>query len=100
MESLGRILSRITLPGPGPLQQREIQASVGRVLGESGSKQVRVGSIRRNRLTLEVRSAARVFEWEAFRKQELLQDLRNVPGLESLEEVKFRVGAWRDHGIG
>jgi hypothetical protein len=46
-------------------------------------------------LTLEVRSAARAFEWETFRKEELLHALARQEDLGHFEDVRFRVGSWR-----
>ncbi len=100
MEQLGKILARLQLRGPGPLQQRAIESAVQEVLGETAGRNLRVGTVRRRSLVLLASSAARAFELEAFRKQELLQRLREVDGLEQLKHLKIKVGSWRDDGRG
>ena len=52
----------------------------------------------RGRLVIEVKSAARAFELQAFGRSELLAQLKKKPGLEQLAEVVFKNGAWRAHG--
>lgn len=94
MEPLSKILSRMNIPGPGPLQLQRIQETASTVLGD-GAREIRVGPFRSGRLTLEVASAAQSFEWGAFRSQELIAELRKVSGLEGLQEIRFRVGSWR-----
>lgn len=94
MEHLSRILAKLHIPGPGPIQLQRIQEVAARVLGK-GAEDIRVQSLRSGRLILEAPSAARSFEWGAFRTAELLTALQQIPGLEELQEIRFRVGSWR-----
>ena len=98
MQPLGRILALLDLRGPGPLKSRQIHGVLSEVLGEDETRSVRIGSLRRRCLVLEVPSAAHAFEWQAFRRDEVLARLKTEPGLEHLDEVRVRVGTWRDHG--
>jgi hypothetical protein len=98
MEKISSILSRIKLPGPGPLHLGQIQDAVRAELGEAGARDVRVASYRAGRLVLECSSSARAFEWQAFARADLLARLKHRPGLETLTEVNFKNGAWSRHG--
>lgn len=97
MQRLGAILARLQLPGPGPLALAQLDQAVAAVFGPAASG-LRVASYRKGRLTLEVKSAARAFEYQAFARGEALPRLRARPGLEALTEVVFKNGAWRSHG--
>lgn len=98
MQSLGRILSSIQFKGPGPLQSRQILTALVRLVGEQPMRAVRLGTLRAGTLTLEVASAAQAFEWQAFARGQLARDLRSEPGLEHIQEVRIRIGSWRNHG--
>lgn len=91
---LGSILAQLRLPGPGPLQLRQIQEALASRLGSG----VRIASFRGGRLAVEVRSSARAFELQAFGRAALVERLKGVPGLEQLREVAFKNGAWKAHG--
>ena len=95
---LGSILAKLRLPGPGAIALARIQASLEAVFGAAATDELRVASYRRGRLLIDVRSAARAFEWQAFARDDALSRLRGQPGLEELSEVAFRNGAWRAHG--
>jgi len=95
---LGSILAKLRLPGPGQIALARIQASLEAAFGAAAKGELRVASYRKGRLLLEVRSAARAFEWQAFARDDALARLRGQPGLEELSEVAFRNGAWRVHG--
>lgn len=95
MEKLGDILARLVFPGPGPLQQEQILGIVESVLGREARAEVRVGSYRSGKVVLEVRSAARCFEWQAFARSSLLARFRGSPGFEKIQDVRFQVGTWR-----
>jgi hypothetical protein len=97
VQRLGTILSQVKLAGPGPLQLRAIEAAVRAELGAKAAG-VRVGGYRRGRLVLEVRSAARAFELQAFARGELLARLKRREGLAGLVDVSFKNGAWGSHG--
>jgi hypothetical protein len=92
LQRLGSILAQLKIPGPGSLQLRQIEEAVGTALGPR-AKGVRIASYRRGRLVLEVRSAARAFELQAFARHEVLDRLRAMAGLEQLAELQFRNGA-------
>jgi len=104
LQRLGSILSQLKLPGPGPLQLRQIHAALAEVAKASlaGAKAVdqelRVASYQRGRLVIEAQSAARAFELQAFGRAALLAKLRKMPGLEKLAEIVVKNGAWRAHG--
>ena len=97
MEPLGRILSRLPIRGPGPVQSRQIHAVLERVVGPEQARQVRIGSLRRGVLVLEVPSSSLAFEWQAFRRDELLKEFQADLSLRHIKEVRTRVGSWRDH---
>ena len=97
MQRLGSILAQLKLPGPGPLQLRQMQEAIGKVFGV-GAAGLRLASFRRGRLVIEVESAARAFELQAFARGVLLGKLQAMPGLEQLSEVVFKNGAWKVHG--
>ena len=97
MHRLGSILAQLKLPGPGPLQLRQMQEAIARVFGV-GAAGLRLASFRRRRLVIEVESAARAFELQAFARGSLLARLKQMPGLEQLTEVVFKNGAWKVHG--
>jgi len=97
VQRLGTILAQLKLPGPGPLQLRQIQAALEEALG-AAAQGARVASYRRGRLVVEVRSAARAFELQAFARDALRERLRTMAGLGQLTEVAIRNGAWRVHG--
>jgi len=96
-EQLGSILSKLPIPGPGPLQVQQIREAASRVLKTAAAREIRVGSLRRGKLILEGPSAAQAFEWDAFGRDELLRELQAIPGLEKVQELRFRAGAWRTH---
>jgi hypothetical protein len=95
---LGSILSKLRLPGPGAIALARIQASLEAVFGDAAARDLRVAGYRKGRLLIDVRSAARAFEWQAFARSDALDRLRGRPGLEELSEIAFRNGAWRAHG--
>jgi hypothetical protein len=97
LHRLGSILSQLKLPGPGPLQLRQLQDAIAGVFGV-GAAGLRLSSFRRGRLVIEVESAARAFELQAFARGALLARLKAMPGLEQLTEVAFKNGAWKVHG--
>ena len=97
LQRLGTILAHLKLPGPGPLALAQIQDAVAAVFGATASG-LRVASYRKGKLSLEVKSAARAFEYQAFARDGLLATLRAKPGLDGLTEVVFKNGAWRVHG--
>jgi len=97
LQKLGSILARLKLPGPGALELRQLENAVSAVFG-AASAGLRIASFRRGRLVLEVESAARAFEYQAFARKSLIERLKTLPGLEGLIEVAFKNGAWRAHG--
>lgn len=97
MQRLGTILAKFKLPGPGPLAVAQLEQAVAAVFGAKAAG-VRVASYRKGRLSLEVKSAAQAFEFQAFARGRCLDELRGRPGLEDLTEIVFRNGAWRSHG--
>ena len=97
MHRLGTLLSKLNLHGPGPLAQAQIEAAVAAVFGKAASG-LRVASYRKGKLALEVMSAARAFEYQAFARGTCVEQLRRNPGLEELAEVVFKNGSWRAHG--
>lgn len=97
MQRLGTILSHLKIPGPGPLAVAQLESAVGTVFGTAASG-LRVASYRKGKLTLEVKSAARAFEYQAFARSGVLDALKARPGLEELTEIVFRNGAWRANG--
>ncbi len=97
MQRLGSILANLKIPGPGPLALAQLEAAVGSVFGTAASG-LRVASYRKGKLTLEVKSAARAFEYQAFARSGVLDSLKQRPGLEALSEIVFKNGSWRAHG--
>ncbi len=97
MQRLGTILAQIKLPGPGPLARAQIDEAVTAVFG-SHAAGLRVASYRKGKLTLEVKSAARAFEYQAFARGAWVDELKKRPGLEALSAIDFKNGAWRVHG--
>jgi hypothetical protein len=97
LQRLGSILAQIKLPGPGPLQMRQIEAALQAELSPKASG-LRAASYRRGRLVVETKSAARAFEQQAFARSGLVARLKKHPGLEQLTEIVFKPGAWRAHG--
>jgi hypothetical protein len=94
LQKLGSILARLKLPGPGPLQLRQIETALARTFGARAAS-LRVASFRRGRLVIEAGSAASAFELQAFARGAALRSLRGQPGLEALAELVFRVGTVR-----
>jgi len=97
LQRLGTILAQLKLPGPGPLELRQIEASLPAIFG-AATDGARVASYRRGRLVIEVKSSARAFEYQAFARAAVIDRLRRLPGLEQLKELAFKPGAWRAHG--
>lgn len=100
MQPLGRILSKFQFKGPGPLQVQRVHAVLQDEWSKNEASQVRVASYRRGVLVLEVTSASLAFEWQAFRRQRLLERLKEEPELRDLRDVRIRVGSGRRHVSG
>jgi hypothetical protein len=97
VQRLGAILANLKLPGPGPIALARIEEAVAQVFGPAASG-LRVASYRKGKLALEVKSAARAFEYQAFARGACVEALKRKPGLEELAEIVFKNGAWRAHG--
>jgi len=108
LQRLGSILAQLRLPGPGPVELRLLESALEAALSAkvpvkfqqsaAGRANARVASYRRGRLVVEVKSAARAFELQAFARPALVERLKRQPGLEQLAEVVFRNGSWRANG--
>ena len=98
MQRLGSILAKLKLPGPGPLALAQIQEAVASAFGRTAGRDLRVASYRKGKLTLEVRSAARAFEYQAFARSTAREALRGMQGLEELTEIVFKNGSWSANG--
>ena len=97
VQRLGSILANLKLPGPGPLALAQIQEAVAGVFGPAASG-LRVASYRAGKLVLEVKSAARAFEYQAFARRSCVEQLKRHPALASLSSIAFKNGAWKAHG--
>lgn len=83
---LKNVLSRRAIAGN--FQVHQVQASLGQILSEKEDKHVRLGGIRRGCLTLLVDSAPLVYELEAFRSGEILDELVKA-GHRQIKKIRF-----------
>lgn len=97
MHKLSSILAKLKLPGPGELEQQQLDAAVAQTFGARADG-LRVVSFKRGKLVLEARSAARAFEYQAFGRDGLVARMKELPGLQRLSAIEFKNGAWRTHG--
>ncbi|QDU59176.1 hypothetical protein Pan216_00030 [Planctomycetes bacterium Pan216] len=85
---LGRILARHGLSEM--TAQMELESAWRRVAGDSLKKRTRVGSLRRGVLEILVDNAALLHELESFRKEELLEQLRDNVTHHRVQSLRFR----------
>src|SRR5437762_165496 len=93
-ERLGEIVSRLmTARGWGRRRERSrLEQAWALAIGEPGSKQTRVGNLRRGVLEVVVGNAVLLQELAHFQKRRLLEQLRaQLPGT-TLTDLRFRAG--------
>ncbi len=83
---LRNVLSRRAIAGN--YQVHQVQRSLGEILSEKEEKHVRLGGIRKGCLTLLVDAAPLVYEFEAFRSNEILEELVKA-GHSGIKKIRF-----------
>jgi predicted nucleic acid-binding Zn ribbon protein len=97
-ELLGEILSRLfAARGWGRRQGRlHLERAWAEAVGPEHAQHTRVAGLRRGVLEIEVANSALLQELAHFHKRRLLEQLRpRLPGV-TVNDLRFRAGAWND----
>jgi len=89
-EKLGNILKNVLSRRAiaGNYQVHQVRHSLGAILSKKEEKHVLLGGIRNGCLTLLVDSAPLVYEFEAFRSSEILEELVKA-GHKGIRKIRF-----------
>ncbi len=89
-EKLGNILKNVLSRRAiaGNYQVHQVRQSLGAILSDKEEKHVQLGGIRKGCLTLLVDAAPLVYEFEAFRNNEILEELVKA-GHKGINKIRF-----------
>jgi len=92
-EKLDRIIAKVLLKKgiTKNIQQNKIQAIINSCLKEHEKEHVKINYIKNNKLFLIIDTPSLLYDIQCFRKNEILQKIKNDQEL-SIAEIKFQMG--------